>query len=243
MTRARRGSPRVVGRAHEGDLVRELARPARLACHPHRGRRRADAAGHGSGRASSRDGHAVDVRALADPRFRRRADPAPCERDLSSSADRSSATVETSSSLPRASMRFAPSSTTRPRATSSGASCARARGARRSPRLDELAQLLLDAGLDPRSPGCVPSGRARRQVSGAPDQLRRAAIGTSSVRACAPSSEQRREELEPVGDRRVRRLRLGRWPIYVSAGSRVTPARCAFRRRIAFVCSCETRTP
>ena len=28
---------------------------------------------------------------------------------------------------------------------------------------------------------------------------------------------------------------------YVSAASRCAPARCAFRRRIAFVCSCETR--
>jgi hypothetical protein len=36
--------------------------------------------------------------------------------------------------------------------------------------------------------------------------------------------------------------RKGRvWLLYVSAGSRAAPARCAFRRKIAFVCSCDTR--
>ena len=45
------------------------------------------------------------------------------------------------------------------------------------------------------------------------------------------------EVIQRTGSAVVRR----RTPCYVSAGSRATPERCAFRRRIAFVCSCETR--
>ena len=78
--------------------------------------------------------------------------------------------------------------------------------------LHQLTELLLDPRPDATQLADAAGadelcGRSRER----PDQLGGAPVGARSVRARARELEQRREELQPIGDRRIRRLPLARW--------------------------------
>ena len=108
-------------------------------------------------------------------------------------------------------------------------------------RLDPPARELGEAGGEPRCLLVSLLLRVARVAAYVGDQE-----GTQRGRGAARALQAPRRSFLPrhvraKGTRSSCERKARRGLLYVSAGSRAAPARCAFRRRIAFVCSCDTR--
>jgi hypothetical protein len=86
-----------------------------------------------------------------------------------------------------------------------------------------------------RAPACSACSRERPRSGRSATKTQRRRRLASPRRSSLPRHARAKGTRSPCE-------RKGRvWLLYVSAGSRAAPARCAFRRKIAFVCSCDTR--